>query len=940
MSSKGLSLIALLCFYNSTPRAQEPLASFHYSPEALKPAFHSLSNPDFSVPDTSPDAFVLPGTGQKPLRLSTTGSTLNLSGSETRLDHSAREVDRVTLIHREDLWRLEPEQEGPASIRICNPSREGADSLHISGLINTLFDNVTLVEIQEDAQGNITVVIHQSDGSVKTYSLEDLMRMHGEWFYEYIYPFIAPWIERSDCSTYHYPKGTSAEIPLKSSKKKPPRGDTPQEHKPVDGTLLSRPSGSSKPEAEPLLDWKAAESLPKELERQQQSPNPEESGPSPATDKPKDSTDLEPMAEEKRTTVRMRFMGSLVSLSNSEEQLRAGSAMLAEMVRTAQREGFFRSMFSARDHGFEPSDSLETRIYYLLNSGYLTTLTEYFAYNIPYRQLDQFTRSINLRFRTKEIQRSTRRPHPAISPSDEEPVSSPLLQSLMPLLNVALDDSSLPPATDQPVDLSALTSNGWQIILAHEQHLFYLSNQQKKRFSEGQRMTGSDLHQHLSQDIQEALEYVLANPELAESILQFVQRITAQERPLLTIRERLESNDDTQGIIESQFQLSPLLRLTGHDHLLAGSLNLASPSRHITIDIDDSSQPHVVVTIRVSVEFRQLTLTTAGGASSTIDFFLGLREVHRIQTDTREVTTTFLPPSYIAPDSLPSSPTASEKAEWLANRRKKDLNTLEEDLKRRRETLDHYKTKATDQRDLEALVRDSDTLHRVMKLFRPKIRKAYEWDSQVDEMEAMIDDAQAQTQRLIQELQHSLSQLPSSSTAGFEEADKVVAGFQKIVTDLIQLRQRIKAVINQTLDNPPSLQELEETHEAIVRRIRQDYAELPAMRRALRNQNPPAMTDAQYERTMQMRDLHYLLSSSIVLFLSYQEEQQRIEALRQFRPVIQSISSIGSLDIDETDGVLEEEEFEATLPFTRQESESQLLEPEDTEPEPDDVFNP
>ena len=499
--------------------------------------------------------------------------------------------------------------------------------------------------------GQYSASIQYSDNRQETLSTEDILRLYGEYIYEYFETRVWPLVEGN--FKPYAPEARKQDSPLPSSTKPKYIDDPDFMEAPSDGANLSRQNSKT------LL--------------------PNHSGDNSLRLPPFSDSSQLPVQENHEAKQSSRHV-TKASKNNSRKKQSEALRLIAQAVnglaeKTDQEHAVDPFEKDTPDHnvtidtvaaalpdkalkkagrklsGFPKAASKTEQVTWLLSSGYIPQLSLAIAEHAP----ALFSRHARQAEDLIKIHRaSTRRARtdvPVIRRIDKsiETILSHLMPSAIEGLNSDIKKEQY---------VKKLLDNRWQIIVG-KPDIFHSSLH--GNLGEASSLDRAPLEQVCS----EFIKYILMNdPPYASKIIDKIREIDLLNLEF-AFRKSFDSTDKITRALERQLNLTHYLAATevhGKGRVVLDSM----PQKHLTIDLNNIGTQDEHVSITVNIAFKSIEIIKPDGTSYLIEdgVHLGLRSKFSYSLSTRSLEIAQERIFGSLPTGLPEAPSTEALAEW------------------------------------------------------------------------------------------------------------------------------------------------------------------------------------------------------------------------------------------------------------------------------------
>lgn len=812
-------------------------------------------------------------------------------------------------------------------------------SPRVNSISNSVLQYILSIIVPVDAQyvaiynddGTVVVKILYANGHSRIMTREEILMKFGEWFYEFFDKFFEHFAGYAEPYAARY-QSQSVVIPRKAPKK-PAKGD-PESKKgePVDGQTGSK-SGSGKkapPVPESTKDSKVTAG---------DSPDPPSDHPLYSTQSSKDSgaSPVVPVRGKVKPIHRFKVAKATSELIVAEDLRSNGIQKLTKAISKKELKQHFQDL-----DGFPAKKSPSVQITWLLDNGVAIRLSRLIVEKATQQWLDSTT--LTLIGRQLQRARSTRRTRIVSRDSAHyRPGLVRELEKFMPLPeNGAVIQAAKARHTDQAA-LKPVLGRGWQIVIANgKKSPIYHSAQQRGLLTTA---NTPNLEEKLTISTQTALEYLLWDDLEALRVGKLIAKLVPLELEKM-IRDAFQSSSAQPGVIERELDIGRAVRLVDHPAAGGGHLLLGPSQKHIKVSYFSESPHSEYVVIEISIEFSHITTASPIREQSEIPLTLVLKSAYKYTLGSSHAVAIPDERVVIASDPaslLPPLPTPTQIQQWIDQLHGAQTKIFYDNMKKHEERLRDWESRESIRppADIVKLTADSRKLKSAMQFFTINYDYVKNWnDLSAEQLESLTQkllEAMKEYQQLLDSVLDEGSLFQGST---HPEGWNLVQGYRKYVQDMeavyLEMMRIYQRRLNLTREDFERIEELTKLSEEIGGRARNlQIDELPVLRARLRNSG--LLTDEQYVRTEQLRNLYYPLVSGFniaraqVLFQPPQyadivdDEQRR------------SFISVHD-EYEETDhpAVPEFSPLEVTLPFTYDQEDIEGEALQDPGPDTDD----
>ena len=723
---------------------------------------------------------------------------------------------------------------------------------------NAVLQHILSIIIPVDARyvaiynndGTIIVKILYADGRSRIITREEILMKFGEWFYEFFDKFF----EHADGYAEPYSaqkyQSQSIVIPRKTPRKSVKGDPENKKDEPVDGQVGSKSnSGNNTPPAsEPNLALPATG---------KNFPEPFPDTPTYTAQSSRESDSSQAVLTRKKVKPKHRFKvaKAISELAAASDLRNQGVKKLAEAIKKQELKEHFQNL-----EGFPVGKSINSQITWLLDNGRAIELSRLIVGKAKQQWLDQLTNT--LISRQLERARSTRRTTLASQNA------SLLTDQLDKLLPAPEEDIAVakPKQTDSAV-LKSVLSAGWQIILANEKksHIYHSAEQRGLLANAGV----DNIEEKLTVSTQTALEYLLWSNDLqALGLSKLIAKLVPMELEK-EIRNTLQSSSDQPGFLENFLGIASNIRLLDHPAAGGGHLTLGPSKKHIKVSYF-SDQPQDYVDIEISIEFSNFIIMNPIREQNEVPLTIILRSVYRHVPGSYDAQSRPKQWVVIASDSsnlLPKKPVSVQIQQWTEQLREAQTKAFTENMLRHEDRLREWENREPVHLpvDIVKLKKDSSTLKRAMQHFTLNFEYARNWSElpqdQLERVTNSLLEALEQYQQLLNPVltDESLFQ-GSTHQAGWELVQgyrRYVQDMESVYSEMMRINQRRHQLTREDFNRIDELTRETAIIGGRARNLQSD--ELPKRRTRLRNEGQ--LTDEQYTRTEQLRNLYYPLTT-------------------------------------------------------------------------------
>lgn len=578
------------------------------------PPVHSDPGTPFEDPDEL--IFIHPDDPVRLRRIVLTQGVPQLQVIERHL-HSTRSaslIRKLIVVLVEDITR---------SFELQPPGCNGSDQLSLTsgvslqnpvmyqiilGMLLAIGDDLTGFAIAEESDG-IYVYIRDQNHQLRRLSEREVFLRYGNWFDKHIYRRLLEHFE-ADTGCYDYPghSGTKVPSPGKPSQKpqrKPVKSDKPDSlPEPVDGHGGSRPvkeaspgggdPGPNPPDAATAVGNKH--------------PGPTtEAGPYDQRQQAEHGKKAEP--PKSRRPIKYQVVKALNRILKKQKEASGDIKVLARHVNSHKIKAHFHYVQGL------PDSTPRQQITFLLQRGYITQLSEYLMDNVPHPTLSSLGQQTIGGVRAKPSIRfqHTHKGTRVVRSKHSRYLNNSLSRTLATLTDREKLEATalvLTPEAARETLRNALNKR-WQIVvqtaspviqLAHSAKLFQLLMEQSVPFQDREDLVVVHI-QHATEFVAQSEQWQL----LAHALNLLPVDLEA------SIRQEMESLGNKAGSIETEYELSPLVRITDLPTAAPGYVSLGDADKHLQIIIDDKKPDKMRWLIAVTVSFENLTIRNAAG---------------------------------------------------------------------------------------------------------------------------------------------------------------------------------------------------------------------------------------------------------------------------------------------------------------------------------------
>ena len=497
----------------------------------------------------------------------------------------------------------------------------------ILGMLQAMGEELSGFAIVEESHG-IYVYIWDQNHQVRRLDERQVFLMYGNWFDKNIYRRLLEHFE-TDSGCYYYPHHSGDKVPPpahppQKSQRKPVKGDSPDSTpEAVDGQGGSRSAKKTSPDGG---DPGSNPSDPAAVKNKGEPVPTERASPYYKQQKAK----AEP--PKSRRPIKYQVVKALNRILKKQKEASEDMKALAKHVNDLQLKDHFHDVRGL------PDSKPKQQITFLLQQGYITQLSEYLVDNVPYATLSSLGRQARrVRDRSSFRFQHTRRGTRVVRSKHSQYLNESLSLTLATLTDRKKQEATVQELTPQASGkvLRDALNKRWQVVVQTSSPIIQLVNSAKLfQLLKEQSVSLQDREDLVVAHIQHAAGFVVSSDQ--EQLLAHALNLLPVDLEE-SISQEMESSGTRIGSIETEYGLSPLVRITDLSTAALGYVSLGEADKHLQIIIDDKKPEAVRWLIKVTVSFETLTIRDAAGTVTDHPVSILLRRDYEFFPGSRQV---------------------------------------------------------------------------------------------------------------------------------------------------------------------------------------------------------------------------------------------------------------------------------------------------------------